>query len=188
MIETTTDETKRRNLFSKKTQAKDDDTIRPTPRDCRDCGRSFKAIAGFVCKKCEKNSTPAEQEWRDPDEYDPNDPGYKVYRIRYLLEDEEKPYDYIGWTGKEKMAARLTDTYAFYKRFPQMSSTEGEIKILYRFPWSKVGREDSQLMEIAQIILSALDPDTVTLNWQHVGRAVRWKALQNLHLQLTAHK
>lgn len=191
MIETTVDETRRRNLFAGKEERGVTPASEKSWRDCEGCGTPFLALHGFLCRTCKKQVAAAlagGDKWEDSAEYDPEDPGYKIYRIRYWPQDadEDKPYDYTGWTGQMKVATRVSSGYAYLKRFPQLATADVEVSILHRFPWSREGREDSLLREIAEIILSCQNPETVTLNWQYVSRGTRWKAMENLRRSLAA--
>ncbi len=191
MIELDTKETIRRNRYRKPEPETKNEADPPTPRECGICGDTFYASAGFVCSQCkEERDARRSEKWEDPDEhFDPKDPSYKIYRRRLWIRHWEypNPYDYIGRTGNERIMQRICGEYSFTKRFPELllpSVEEDDVLIIRKFPWSVDGSDRSAVAEIVEILDSAIDPNTVTLNWQYVPKKMRqvgkWKAAQKI--------
>ena len=166
-----------------------------TPRTCVDCGLVFYAIAGWVCDDCQLERAAHRAEWKDPDSYfDEENPGYKIYRIRYWVAgvpDLSLPYDYHGRTGNIKIRDRIRGEYSFKKRFPELHkqgvAVDEEVDIIRSFPWSADGRDRAIVAEMIAILESAIDTETITMNTQLVPEFTRsrnWKTIEAARRQL----
>lgn len=195
MVETDTDKTRRQNMFENRDPDEKTSPTFTTPRPCVECGEVFYAMAGWVCAECERELVASAKNWKDPDTYfDAENPGYKIYRIRYWVlnvPDLSVPYDYHGRTGNIKMRDRLMGEYSFRARFPELHKpgveVEEEVDLVRSFPWSADGRDRAVVAEMIEILESAINPETITMNKQLVPeftQARNWKTIEAARRQI----
>ena len=189
MLVTDISKTSPKNYFAKKEAANARPAVEATKRLCKRCERTYWAVSGHVCPKCLDIDIKIEVERKRrqktlyPFQKDLEDPGYKVYSIRYKVKTKKGwiVYEYIGMTGQISLARRIAGEYAFHKRFPALEQVEGEVKTLYRFPHDREGFLKARIVEFACIVLSAVAPSDVNynLNEQYAQRINGWRGVAN---------
>lgn len=189
MLVTDTSKTSPKNYFAKDEPANAHPPVDATKRRCKRCERTYWAVSGAICPKCLDIDLQIELKRKhrekklNPYERDPDNPGYKVYSIRYKVKTKNGwvIYEYIGMTGQISLARRIAGGYAFHERFPALEQLEGEVKTLYQFPHDREGFLKARIVEFACIVLSAVAPSDVTynLNEQYAQRINGWRGVAN---------